>query len=878
MLRIVQNSSAAGAKAYYSTADYYTEGQELQGTWRGLGAARLGLVGEIRKPEWDALCDNLHPETGTKLTPRIKEPRRVGYDFNFHAPKSLSVLYALTQDDRLLTAFRESVDATMSDIEREMKARVRGNGRNEDRVTGNLAWGEFVHFTARPVDGVPDPHLHAHCFAFNATYDPDERRWKAGQFADLKGDGPYFEAVFHSRLAHGLQQLGVPVERTRTGWEISGIPKAVNEKFSRRTAKIAEEARRMGISDPALLGELGAMTRDRKLKNLSMNELREVWRSRLDRSAVTAIETVAERIGTEALPIDDGRAAHAVQLALSQCFERTAVVPERTLLTEALKRGVGTSSPEAMIELVSREPLVRRDRAGRSYVTTQEVLAEEQRMLAFAREGRGTCRPLGSPDHPLPEGLSAGQRRAAMDALTSKDRVILIRGAAGTGKTRMMTATVDGIKAGGHKVFTFAPSAAASRGVLRKEGFENAETVSRLLVDPKLQEAAQNQVLWIDEAGLLGSRTTAKLFELAGRVNARVILSGDRKQHSSPERGGMLRLLETDAGLVSSELKEIRRQTGEYKAAVRALSEGKVAQGFRRLDDLGWIREIGDADRNRALAAAYLQSLGQPGETLVVAPSHAEAEQVTAEIRASLQRAGTLGRKERPIPVLKPLHLTEAERADKISYQDGDVLIFHQNAKGHRRGEQLVVGHSEVPFEQAARFTVYRPSEIPVAVGDRIRITKNGVAADGKTRLNNGDIYSIKKIQRNGAIVLSNGAKLPPAFRHLAYGYAVTSHASQGRSVDRVIIGQSSYSFKASSREQFYVSVSRGKQKATIFTDDKRALLEAVSQGDERLTATDLVIGREPFAGERDRARSMPSPASHFIPATAVGQEVTLER
>ena len=72
MLRIVQNSNVAGAKSYYSTADYYTEGQELTGIWRGEGAKLLGLEGEVTKDSWDALCDTRDPNTGKTLTLRLK--------------------------------------------------------------------------------------------------------------------------------------------------------------------------------------------------------------------------------------------------------------------------------------------------------------------------------------------------------------------------------------------------------------------------------------------------------------------------------------------------------------------------------------------------------------------------------------------------------------------------------------------------------------------------------------------------------------------------------------------------------------------------------------------------------------------------------------
>ena len=281
MLRIIQNTSSAGAKTYYSTADYYTEGQELAGEWRGAGAKRLGLEGRVQQADWDALCDNRFPDSGQPLTLRRKAERRIGYDFNFHVPKTVSLPYGLTRDERLLDAFRESVDETMREMETEMKTRVRKSGKNDDRMTGNMVWGEFVHFTARPVDGIPDPHLHAHCFVFNTTWDKDEGAWKAGQFSDLKRDAPYFEAKFHSRLAQRMAELGLDVERTRSGWELAGIDGAATAKFSRRTAMIEEEARRQGLLDPAAKSELGAKTRERKAKNLTLDQLAEERRSRL---------------------------------------------------------------------------------------------------------------------------------------------------------------------------------------------------------------------------------------------------------------------------------------------------------------------------------------------------------------------------------------------------------------------------------------------------------------------------------------------------------------------------------------------------------------------------------------------------------------------
>jgi len=851
MLRIIQNTAPQGAKSYYSTGDYYSEGQEFTGHWRGEGAKRLGLEGTVQQKDWDALCDNRDPNTGKVLTARQNQGRRVGYDFNFHVPKSVSVLYGVSKDDRILEAFRESVDATMRDMEAEMQTRVRAKGQNDDRLTGNMVWGEFIHTTARPVDGVPDPHLHAHAFVFNTTWDEKEGRWKAAQFVGLKRDAPYFEAVFHSRLARKLEELGLPVERTKKGWELAGVPKPAMEKFSRRTALIEGKAREKGITSAEEKGELGATTRERKRKDLTFDELRREWNGRLSSEELAALESVKGRLGRASIAEDDRLAGEAVARAVEHSFERSSVVPERRLLAAALKRSYGAASPETVLREVGRQNLVGAERDGRRLVTTTDVLKEETRMIDFARRGRGTCRRLGDGSHVFKrDWLNSDQRSAVLHVLNSPDRVMLIRGGAGTGKTTMMTEAVEAIEAHGKHVFTFAPSADASRGVLRREGFADAETVARLLVDQELQSRARGQVLWIDEAGLLGTKTMAQVFDLAERLDARVILSGDRRQHGSVERGAALRLLEEEAGLVPAEVREIQRQKGAYKQAVQALSEGRTEEGFRQLDRLGWVREVTETDRYKALAEDYVATVAEGKTAMVVSPTHREGEWITDEIRSQLKRAGRLSGGEHHVLTLHNANLTEAERSDSLNYSPGDVLVMHQNAKGYRKGERVVVGSDQLPLVEAAKFTVYRPDLLPVAPGDVLRITRNGTTADGGHRLNNGATFAVKAFDAKGNIVLTNGWKIARDFGHIAYGYVVTSHASQGRTVDRVLIGESAQSFPAASREQFYVSVSRGRQRATIYTDDKQALLEAVSRSDDRLSATEFLNGRN----HRERA------------------------
>ncbi len=610
MLRIIQNTSAAGAKNYYSTADYYLDGQELAGIWRGKGAERLGLVGAVQRADWEKLCDQLHPTTGESLFQRRNDYRTVGYDFNFHVPKSVSLLYANTKDERIEAAFRAAVDSTMREIESEAQTRVRKGGLSEDRRTGNLIWGEFVHLTSRPVDGVPDPHLHAHCFVVNATYDSEESAWKAGQFRELKRDAPYFEAMFHARLARKLMDLGLPIERSEKGWELGELTPELLKKFSRRTIEIEAKAKELGIESAEAKGELGAKTRSRKAASLGIGELQTLWRERMTPAERDLLAALEQKLGSDALPSDPEAAGRAVEYAIAHEFERASVIPGRTLLTTALKRSVGETTPEAVLAAFDKAELIRAEKDQRQFVTTPQVLAEEREIVKFAIAGKGACDPLAPGPHTFQqEWLNHSQQAAVNFLLSSRDRVLTIRGVAGVGKTTLMKEAVAAIESAGTKVFAFAPSANASRGVQRDEGFLQADTVARLLVDEKLQESAKHSVLWIDEAGLLGTRTMRDVFRLAERIDARVLLTGDRKQHGSVERGSTLRLLEEEAGLVPATVKEIQRQRGAYKEVVKLLSEGDVVAGLEGLDRLGWVAEVPDADRYQKLASDYVAAL-----------------------------------------------------------------------------------------------------------------------------------------------------------------------------------------------------------------------------------------------------------------------------
>jgi conjugative relaxase-like TrwC/TraI family protein len=862
MIRMTQQDSASGAKRYYATADYYSEGQELVGLWGGKGAARLGLSGTVDKLSFDRLCDNLHPTTGKPLTARTNADRTVGYDFTFSVPKSVSLLYALSGDKELLAAFRAAVDETMREMEAEMKTRVRKGRRDEDRATGNMVWAEFIHTTSRPVDGLPDPQLHAHVFCFNSTWDKEEERWKAGQFRELKRDAPYFQAAFRVRLAGRLQDLGFSVERKKDDFEIAGVPRDVLKRFSRRTALIEQVAAEWGITDPDRKGELGAETREKKGSALAWDNIRKEWDARLTGKERDTLAAVHRRETAYTRPVrGEGL---AVDHAIGHSFVREAVVPERKLVTEALKRGIGSVTVEDVTREVQERPLIRSEIGGRKMATTKEMLALESDVIAFARDGRGSCRPMGDPNRPCSrEWLNDEQKAAVRHVLGSRDKVMLIRGVAGTGKTTLEQEIGEALGEIGKPVVALAQSVKASREVLRQQaGFDGADTVAMFLADPKMQESARNGVVLIDEASMLGTRDMHKVFGVAERLNARVLLVGDRRQHRSVTAGEPLKLLEERAGIRAAEVTEILRQQGDYKKAAKALSEGRIEAAFTELDKLGWIREVNDGDRNQQLAACYLAAVaenkktGEYASALVVSPTHAEGHRVTESIRDGLKAQGKLT-KERIVEAWVPAHLTEAEKADHTQYEAGMLLQFHQNAKGYVKGTRLIVEDGmKIPTELASRFEVYRPVEVPLAVGDRVRMTAGGKTKDGR-KLSNGSLFTVREFNRRGDILVDGGRVIDRDFGHLTHGYVLTSHASEGDTVDKVFAAISSQSLPATNERTAYVTLTRGREQAVVFTDDRKELLKAMSRPDDPVSATELAGTREQAPTLLDRLKKL---------------------
>lgn len=844
MLRITTLASPAAAKAYYQASDYYLGPEEPPGLWFGRAAERLGLRGQVEQADFHALCDNLDPRTGHPLTAARRADRDVGRDLTFSVPKSVSLAALVADDERILPAVLEAAQATLGLVEQDVRTRVRKGQVHEERPTHNLCAALFPHLTARPVAGEVDPQLHVHAVVFSLTHDAREDEFKAIHFREVVRNAPFYQAAFRADLALRLQALGYTLDARRGDFEIVGVPARVRTEFARRTALIEEKAQTLDLHSAEARARLGATTREAKQPGGTRAELSRRWHERLQPGDAHALHAATTQARERTPGLAPARLAPgpALDYALDHLLERTAAAPERQVLAETLRHGLGTVSLDAARRELHARKLPSRQIDGQVYLTTPEVLTEERRLLDFAGQGRGTCRPLlAHPHRPLSlrpgfARLSDQQRAAVEHVWASADRVVLLRGAAGTGKTTLTRAALDELPV---PFVILAPTAEAGRGVLRREGFDGADTLARFLLDSDMQKNVQGGVIWLDEASLAGSRDLARLAQVARCLDARLVLAGDRRQHRAVARGDVLGLLQDHARLPVAEVSEIRRQGGSYRDAVQLLAQGRTGEGFDALDSLGWVVEAG----HERLVADYLQARAEGQDCLAVSPTHAEGERLTGQLRAGLRAQELLGDDERRLPRLVPVQWTAAERGDARNYAGDEVLQFHRHAGPYRAGQRVQATPAvlaQVSGKPGA-FAVYRAAAIALAAGDTVRLSGNGWTRDGRHRLHNGSFHTVAGFTAAGNVRLKNGWVVDKEFGHLDHGLVVTSHAAQGRTVDRVFIAQAAESFPACGAAQFYVSVSRARHEAHVYTDDKEALRRAVQRAEPGVHAVDLV-------------------------------------
>ncbi len=882
MLTISKPLSAGQAAAYHASEftsaeqNYYTQGNQIRGEWQGKLAEEWNLIGEVSQEAFTHLAAGQHPETAEQLV-RYQQAReivnesgevtktmehRAGWDATFSAPKSVSLTALVGGDERIREAHRESVRVALDEMEHYVQARIGGNAPAE--ISGKWIVAKFEHDSARPVDGYAAPQLHTHAVFFNVT-ETEDGKAHAVQPRELYRSQQYGTAIYQSELAWRLKELGYEIEPGKNGApEIRGYTPEYLEASSPRSQQIREHMAEQGHTGAGAAQIAAHRTRDAKLaltpdemltRHRDMAEAFGNQPERVTQAAKEKMHATGHDHNARLRP-----AQSAVTFARDRNLERDAVVDERALMRDALKRSMGQATfadvQQQFEDRVEKGDLIEvKTAVGRSF-TTPEMMTLERDNIGYMKSGQGKYAPLVE-EQPHFDHLSNGQHRAVETILESRDQITGLQGAAGSGKTTSLAALREAAEKEGYTVEGFAPTSRAAYQ-LEEAGIKSTTLQHHLAQGERAHDGGKH-LYFVDESSLASTKQVHDFFERL-KENERVVLVGDTRQHQAVDAGRPFEQLQ-DAGMRTARLDDIVRQKDPaLKETVEQLARGEVREAIGAMDRQGRVHEIADPqERMKAIAREYAAN---PEGTLVISPDNKSRVALNGMIHRELQERGAVAGEEHQIKVLIPRQdMTGADRAWAAQYETGDVVRYTKGSRamGIEAGEYArVAGHDaernqltverengeQVSYDprRLQGVTVYRESERTFSEGDRVQFT----APDREHKIANRELGTIERIDERGNVdvKLDSGREVHFNVRdnpHLDHGYAVTSHSSQGATADRVLIHVDSESAheKLINSRLAYVAVSRARYDAQIYTNDAGNLGKALSREVSHAAAVD---------------------------------------
>jgi conjugative relaxase-like TrwC/TraI family protein len=573
MLTISNPLSASQAQTYHAEEfgnareNYYTQGDQIRGEWHGRLAEQWGLFGNVSEEQFRRLAEGQHPITGEQLV-RHRAAReyvneqgqkirtmehRAGWDATFSAPKSVSLTALVGGDERLREAHQQSVAIALDELERYVQARIGGNLPAE--TTGRWVAAKFEHDSARPVDGYAAPQLHTHVVFFNLTETEDGETY-ALQPRELYKTQQYATAVYRSELATHVKALGYEIERGKSGQpEITGYSEEYLAASSPRRQQIEEHLAKENQRGADAAQIAAHKTRQAKLE-LSQEEVQERHQQMAEafgnqpERVIAAARERAQRIEQDAPGVS---AQSAVTFSKEKNLEREAVVEERELLRDALRRSMGDATfEEIKAEFKKRveagnfiEVEGKTSSPSRAF-TTQEMIDCERDTIQAMRQGQNKHAPLASfhtrreieKNHPH---LSQSQRAAVEQILAIRDQVTALEGVAGAGKTTCLAAIREAAEREGYKVEGFAPTSRAAQK-LAEAGIEFS-TLQRHLVQSDEEHDGKQRLYVLDESSLASTKQMNEFLQLTTsipRCSLQVISTHQAVNSAGLQPGGCL--------------------------------------------------------------------------------------------------------------------------------------------------------------------------------------------------------------------------------------------------------------------------------------------------------------------------------------------------
>jgi len=757
--------------SYYenlATEDYYQNGGEPPGQWLGQGCQGLGLAGQVQAEAYRRLFSGFDPAEGSPLVQNAgADNRRAGWDFCFSAPKSVSTVWSQGDQatrQQIQAAQQKAVKAALAHLEKYAIAR-RGHGGAEAEQCKIVA-ASYEHSTSR----TQDPQLHTHCLVANLAIRED------GTTGTIEPKQMYEHkmaagAIYRSQLAREMQQLGFQVERDGDSFRICGSLIELEKEFSKRRAEIEKALEEKGFTG-AKASEIAALDTREKKGLRPRVELFEEWQAagrehNFDLEAVRAAE-----------PSDPPKMPEKTDL-LRELTERSSTFKEADIYRVVAVSAQGVMDAEEIRQYVqglqiSPEMVRLQNEKGEERWTTLEMLALEKRMVetaaSMAAHGSHQVSSAALEAARASRTLSEEQDQA-MQHLCKTGQIANLVGMAGAGKSYLLGAAREAWEKSGFEVRGAALAGKAAAG-LEEGSAIKSQTIHSLLkqIEEGKTELTEKTVLVIDEAGMVGSRQTARLVELCDQTGAKLVFVGDDKQLQPVDAGGAFKAISKKTGFV--ELTEIRRQ--KYSWAVQATHDfaaGRAAEALSAYHQRGCLHVGEDRQGTMQKMVDDWRQVWRPsaaGETLMLGATRAEVAQLNALARES--------RKEIPGSFGPGAEIC-TESHGKLEFKEGDRILFGRNS-------------NQVDVKNGHLATI--KTMIPSRDGKGWRITAE---LDGGKRVS----FDTDK------------------YAHISHGYAVTTYKAQGVTAQHAfVLGGSMVS-----RETTYVQMSRHKESANLYLNKK---------------------------------------------------------
>ncbi|WP_233981859.1 MobF family relaxase [Pectobacterium versatile] len=566
-----------------------------------------------------------------------------------------------------------------------------------------------------------------------------------------------------------------------------------------------------------------------------------------------------------------------VRLAYKVLTENESVIKHNDMLKEALKLSIANHSmadiEDAISYLIDVNELI--PRINEQY-TTPEILRTEKNIVKIMLNGQGKIEPilienkaqinLKEYEKETEITLSSDQRKSVIGALTSTDQFTGIAGHAGVGKTLLINAVINAARKQGYHIEGVAATGSAA-DTLQKETGVNSLTIDSYLYSYKPENINKKGLLIIDEGSLSNTKQIHSMFELAEKNGMKVLMLGDRKQHEAVEAGSPFRFL-SDFGMETYEVTTIKRQRDEkLLSAVTSAISGDIKSAFNFLGEN--VKEDKEPMIRMLESWASLKPI-ERDKTLVIIPDNESRRTFNKDAREVLKNEGSISKSEISITSLNAYNTNNTKMRDSRFYTTGLIIEVQKEineiGKGYYTvgkvdeknnklfviekdsGLHKVIELNELTGLNEYSMSVFEKKNIDISVGDKIIWNKTR----GDLGIKNGEALTVKVLDKEkGIYTLTNENNGEFSFSatewvNLDHGYALTSYKAQGRTVDRVYALMESWRKNLVNRKSFYVSLTRARDKAVLFTDNKKKLIAGIEERNDGKTSslTGISLGK----------------------------------